>query len=162
MRAPRQRSAATDNATRQGVQHGAPETLPGGQRHRAPLIPVRVVLPAKGDSLAVGLGRVTRLEGVIEKVDPVDPRLRVVDHSRSTVFGLLGVPDWMGPTLACEARLIRGDTAATENGVAQNYGKYFVVALRFVNTSGEGAVLALGWIRDEQGWRIHSFKIVES
>jgi len=24
------------------------------------------------------------------------------------------------------------------------------------------AVLALGWIRDEQGWRIHSFKIVES
>jgi hypothetical protein len=53
VRAPRQRSAATDNATRQGVQHGAPETLPGGQRHRAPLIPVRVVLPAKGDSLAV-------------------------------------------------------------------------------------------------------------
>jgi len=41
VRAPRQRSAATDNATRQGVQHGAPETLPGGQRHRAPLIPVR-------------------------------------------------------------------------------------------------------------------------
>ena len=53
VRAPRQHSAATDNATRQGVQHGAPETLPGGQRHRAPLIPVRVVLPAKGDSLAV-------------------------------------------------------------------------------------------------------------
>ena len=53
VRAPRQRSAATDNATRRGVQHGAPETLPGGQRHRAPLIPVRVVLPAKGDSLAV-------------------------------------------------------------------------------------------------------------
>ena len=53
VRVPRQRSAATDNATRQGVQHGAPETLPGGQRHRAPLIPVRVVLPAKGDSLAV-------------------------------------------------------------------------------------------------------------
>ena len=53
VRAPRQRSAATDNATRQGVQHGAPETLPGGQRHRAPLIPVRVVLPAKGDSPAV-------------------------------------------------------------------------------------------------------------
>jgi len=114
------------------------------------------------ERVSTGLGRVTRLEGVIEKVDPVDPRMRVVDHSRSTVFGLLGVPDWMGPTLACEARLIRGDTAATENGVAQNYGKYFVVALRFVNTSGEGAVLALGWIRDEQGWRIHSFKIVES
>ncbi len=114
------------------------------------------------ERVSAGLGQISRLEGVIEKVDPVDPRLRVVEHSRSTVFGVLGVPDWMGPTLSCDARLIRGDTASTEDGVAQEYGKYFVVALRFVNTTGEGAVLALGWVRDAQGWRIHSFKLMES
>ena len=114
------------------------------------------------ERVSAGLGQISRLEGVIEKVDPIDPRLRVVEHSRSTVFGVLGVPDGMGPALSCDARLIRGDTAFTEDGVAQEYGKYFVVALRFVNTTGEGAVLALGWVRDAQGWRIHSFKLMES
>ena len=42
------------------------------------------------------------------------------------------------------------------------YGNYFVLALRFVNAAGSGDVLALAWERDEQGWRIYSFKIMQS
>jgi hypothetical protein len=68
----------------------------------------------------------------------------------------------MGPTMSCDARVIRGDTASAEDAPDQGYGKYFVEALRFVNTTGEGAVLALGWVQDGQGWRIYWFKIVES
>jgi len=118
--------------------------------------------------LKAGLERVSRttgsirqLDGVIESVDPADSRPRVVEHSRSRIFGLIGVPDWMGPTLSCSVRLIRGDTGYTEEGADQGYGRYFVLAIRFLNATGKGAVRALAWARDDQGWRIYSFKIIE-
>lgn len=113
------------------------------------------------ERVSTRIGPIDRLEGVIQKVEPVDTRLRIVEHPLSTAFGLLGVPDSMGPTMSCDARLIRGDTASAVDGPDQGYGKYFVEALRFMNTTGEGAVLALGWVQDGQGWRIYSFKIVE-
>ena len=114
------------------------------------------------ERVSAGIGSVERLDGIIHKVEPVDPRLRVVDHPRSAAFGLLGVPDSMGPAMSCDAPANRGRAAAAQDGPDQGYGKYFVEALRFVNTTGEGAVLALGWIQDGQGWRIYSLTIVES
>ncbi len=74
---------------------------------------------------------------------------------------MLGVPDWMGPTLACDARLARGDTAATDEGAERGYGRYYLSAFRFLNAGQPGAVLALGWIRQADAWRIFSFKIIE-
>jgi len=112
------------------------------------------------EGVSAWLGSIDRLDGIIRKVEPVDTRLRIVEHPRSAAYGLLGVPDWMGPTMSCDARVIRG--ASAEDGPDQGYGKYFVEALRFVNTTGEGAVLALGWVQDGQGWRIYWLKIVES
>ena len=97
----------------------------------------------------------------MQPVEPADPRLRIVDQPRNKAFQVVGVPDWMGPTLTCEARLARGDTAATEEGADRDYGSYYVSALRFVNQGEPGAVLALGWRRDADAWRIFSFKVIE-
>jgi hypothetical protein len=55
-------------------------------------------------------------EQMIEPVDASDPRMGVVDHPRGKAFHLLAIPDWMGPTQACEARLERGDVATIEEG----------------------------------------------
>jgi hypothetical protein len=107
------------------------------------------------------VGTVARLEEAIEPVAPTDPRLRLVDQPRIKAFHVLGVPDWMGPTLACEARLARGDTAATDEGVERGYGRYYLSAFRFLNAGQPGAVLALGWVRQSEGWRIFSFKVIE-
>ena len=107
-------------------------------------------------------GSVARLEDILQPVPPTDPRLRVVDHPRIKAFQVVDVPDWMGPTLACEARLARGDTTAIEEGAERGYGRYYISALRFVNHGEPGAVLALGWRRDADGWRIFSFKIIEA
>jgi hypothetical protein len=106
-------------------------------------------------------GSVPRLEDIIQPVQPTDPRLRVVDHPRIKAFQVVGVPDWMGPTLTCEARLARGDTAATEEGADRDYGSYYISALRFANQGEPGAVLALGWRREAGAWRIFSFKVIE-
>ncbi len=107
------------------------------------------------------VGTVARLEEAIEPVAPTDPRLRIVDQPRIKAFHMLGVPDWMGPTLACDARLARGDTAATDEGAERGYGRYYLSAFRFLNAGQPGAVLALGWIRQADAWRIFSFKIIE-
>jgi hypothetical protein len=119
------------------------------------------------DRLRVGLERVTattgstrRLQDIVEPVIPADSRLRPVDHPNQA-FGLVGIPDWMGPTISCEARLARGDTSTKEDGANQRYGTYFISAVRFVSAARQGAVLALAWARDEGGWRIRSFKIIE-
>ena len=106
-------------------------------------------------------GSVPRLEDIIQPVEPTDPRMRIVDHPRNKAFQVVGVPDWMGPTLTCEARLARGDTAATEEGADRDYGSYYISALRFVNQGEPGAVLALGWRREADAWRIFSFKVID-
>jgi hypothetical protein len=98
---------------------------------------------------------------MIEPVDASDPRMGVVDHPRGKAFRLLAIPDWMGPTHACEARLARGDIAATEEGVERGYGNDYLSALRFTNADDSAAVLALGWAREAGAWRIVSFKIIE-
>ena len=106
-------------------------------------------------------GAVARLEGIMQPVEPADPRLRIVDQPRNKAFQVVGMPHWMGPSLTCEARLARGDTAATEEGADRDYGRYYLSALRFVNQGEPGAVLALGWRRDADAWRIFSFKVIE-
>jgi hypothetical protein len=67
----------------------------------------------------------------------------------------------MGPTLACEARLAGGDTLVTDEGADRGYGKYYVSALQFLNAGVPGAVLAFGWQREGDAWRIYSFKVIE-
>ncbi len=113
------------------------------------------------ERMSARAGAVARLEGIMQPVEPADPRLRIVDQPRNKAFQVVGVPDWMGPSLTCEARLAGGDTAATEEGADRDYGRYYVSALRFVNQGEPGAVLALGWRRDADAWRIFSFKVIE-
>jgi hypothetical protein len=107
------------------------------------------------------VGAAVKLEELIESVEPTDPRLRVVEQPRISAFHVLGVPDWMGPTLTCEARLSRGDMAATDEGADRDYGSYYISALRFLNKGEPGAVLILGWRREADAWRIFSFKVIE-
>ena len=106
-------------------------------------------------------GAVAQLEAFMQPVQPADPRMRVVDHPRIKAFQVVGVPDWMGSTLTCAARLAGGDTAAAEEGADRDYGSYYISAFRFVNQGEPGAVLALGWRRDADAWRIFSFKVIE-
>jgi len=118
-------------------------------------------LRAGMERVSVQAGADQRLEQMIEPVAASDPRMRVVDHPRGKAFRLLAIPDWMGPTQACDARLARGDVAATEEGAQRGYGNYYLSALRFTSADEAGAVLALEWARDAGAWRIVSFKIVE-
>ena len=118
-------------------------------------------LGAGMERVSVQAGPGQQLEQMIESVDASDPRMGVVEHPRGKAFRLLAIPDWMGPTQACEARLARGDIAATEEGAERGYGNYYLSALRFTSADEPGAVLALGWARDAGAWRIVSFKIIE-
>ena len=118
-------------------------------------------LSAGLERVSARAGAVARLEAIMQPVEPADPRLRIVDQPRNKAFQVVGMPNWMGPSLTCEARLARGDTAATEEGADRDYGRYYVSALRFVNEGEPGAVLALGWRRDADAWRIFSFKVIE-
>jgi hypothetical protein len=114
------------------------------------------------ERVSAAAGSTDRLDRIIEHVDPTDPRLRPVEHSQRKAFSVMGAPDGMGPTFSCEAQLRRGDTPPPADTGAGGYGNYYVLALRFVNPTGKGEVLALGWVRDGQRWRIDSFKIMQS
>ena len=86
--------------------------------------------------------------------------MRILDHRRSAAFGLIGLPDWAGLALACEARLASGDAPLTD-GTAQGFGRYYASALRFMPREGETAVLFLGRVRQDDRWRIFWYKLIE-
>ena len=80
-----------DEATRQDVLHEAPEKLHRGQRHRAPLIAVGVVLPLKGHVLAI--------EGeqpVVADRDAMGVAPEVAQHGGRPTEGRLRVDDPVG------------------------------------------------------------------
>jgi hypothetical protein len=118
-------------------------------------------LKAGMQRVSAQVGAASRLEDIIESVVPTDTRFRIVNQPRRKAFQLVGAPHWMGPTLACEARLAGGDTVATEEGADRGYGKYYISALQFLNGGVPGGVLALGWQREGDAWRIYSFKVIE-
>lgn len=112
------------------------------------------------ERLGEWVGPVRRLEDIVKGVEPVDPRIRLVEHARHATFALLALPGWVGLAADCEARLSRGEAAAPE-GADQSYGQYYATAVQFIVQSGETAVLYLGWRKEEGAWRIFTFKVIE-
>ena len=80
-----------DEATRQHVLDEAPEKLHRGERHRAPLIAVRVVLPAKGHALAVEGD-----QAVIADRDPMRVAPEVPQHRGGPAEGRFRIDDPVG------------------------------------------------------------------
>jgi hypothetical protein len=133
-----------------GPDEAAPKTL-DEQRAR-----LRLGLEQLGERV----GPVTRLEDIIKGVEPVEPRLHLVDHARQATFSLFALPGWVGVASECEARLTHGDVLPQE-GADQSYGRYYATAVQFIVRSGQSAVFYLGWEKKEGTWRIFAFKIIE-
>ena len=106
------------------------------------------------------IGDIERLEDVLEAVVPWDHRVRVVEHDRSGAFTLIGVPNWVGETAGCEARIARDD-ARVDDGEDKGYGDVYITVIKVDTQAGEPAVLYLGWIKQAGEWSIFSYKVVE-
>src|SRR5262245_35018393 len=64
-----------DEATWQHVLDEAPEKLHRGERHRAPLIAARIILPLKGHTLAV-----VRYQAMVADRDPMRVAPQIPQH----------------------------------------------------------------------------------
>ena len=99
-----------DEATRQDVLDEAPQKLHRGQRHRAPLVAVRVVLPAEGDALAIEGDQPMIADG-----DAMGIAAEIAQHRRGPTEGRLRIDDPVG----VEERIDEGvPTAAGSRSVA--------------------------------------------
>ncbi len=100
-----------------------------------------------------------RLDTLIEAVDPVHARIRLVDHADARVFSLFGLPDAFAEIESCATRdLVQRLTPPTS--AAGDYGKAFGQALRFRTRSGETPVLRLLWLKAGGVWRIAAYDVV--
>lgn len=117
---------------------------------------LRLALERTGDTL----GEVSRLEDVVEGVEPWDPRVRIVEHDRSAAFALFGLPGWAGEAADCRSMVAREGRSA-EQGTDDSFGRYFASSLKVETYSGEPAVLYLAWEKEQGSWRIFAFKVVE-
>jgi hypothetical protein len=104
-------------------------------------------------------GSTRRLDALIEAVDPVHARIRLVDHADARVFSLFGLPDALAEVEACATRELT-QRLTTSTGAAAEYGKAFGQALRFRTRGGETPVLRLLWLKDGGVWRIAAYDVV--
>ncbi|HET9270021.1 MAG TPA: hypothetical protein VFO31_17720, partial [Vicinamibacterales bacterium] len=105
------------------------------------------------------VGRARRLDALIESVDPVHARIRLVDHPDARVFSLFGLPDAFAEVESCATRQLV-ERLATTAGTAAQYGKAFGQSLRFRTRSGETPVLRLLWLKESGVWRIAAYDVV--
>ena len=118
----------------------------------------RSVLRAGIQRLGDFVGEIDELEDVLDSVEPWDPRVRVIEHPRGEAFGMMALPDWAGEQADCKLRVAREGAAATE-GENKSFGRYFASALRVDTSSGQPAILCLGWVKQDSKWRIFSYKV---
>lgn len=100
-----------------------------------------------------------RLDALIEAVDPVHARIRLVDHPDARVFSLFGLPDAFAQVESCATRDLV-ERLTTPAGDAAEYGKAFGQTLRFRTRGGETPVLRLLWLKEGGVWRIAAYDVV--
>ena len=89
-----------DEAAREHVLDEAPEKLHGGERHRATLTVVRIVLPAKRDALAV-----KREQAVIADRDSMRIPAEIPEHGGGSAEGRLRIDDPVGAKQRVDKRV---------------------------------------------------------
>lgn len=118
----------------------------------------RSVLRVEIERLGDFVGEIDELEDVLDSVEPWHPRVRVIEHPLSGAFGMMALPDWAGEQADCGLRVARDGAAAAE-GENKGFGRYFASALRVDTSSGQPAILYLGWVKQDGEWRIFSYKV---
>jgi len=104
------------------------------------------------------VGRVRRLDDVIEGHEPLHPDIRIVKHDQDAAFTLLDVPTHISEALDCR-RLRRGEEVSLRTDGKLEYGRYYGAANRFVVETGESPVFYTVWHEDEGDWRIAWYEV---
>ena len=81
------------------------------------------------------------------------PGLRLVDHPHKDRFAIYEVPDAVAARFDCQSRLIPG--APTTGSSAQ--GQHYAATFRIAGT-GKGTSVALLWGREDDYWKVVSWK----
>ena len=99
------------------------------------------------------LGKHDSFEGLMTAVPLTIPGLRLVDHPHQRNFAIYEVPDAVATRFDCQSRLIPG--APTTGSSAQ--GQHYAAAFRIAGT-GKGTSVALLWGREDDYWKVVSWK----
>jgi hypothetical protein len=102
------------------------------------------------------VGPATRLESVVEAVEPRHAAIRVMDHPYERSFSLTNFPAALGDAVGCEARA-RG--AVPPDPLPLEYGDAFGMSFRFRTQAGDAAVLRLLWRKDAGAWRVTAYDV---
>jgi PHD/YefM family antitoxin component YafN of YafNO toxin-antitoxin module len=103
------------------------------------------------------VGPASRLEDVMEGVEPAHVDARVVTHQNEDAYSLMSVSDWLGDELDCKRRVDGIFSAPDER--AQRFGKYYLSAFRIKTVAGETTPFILAWAKEDDEWRIVSYKL---
>ena len=107
------------------------------------------------------VGPIKSLDEMTRGVEPWDPRVKLIQHPQESAYSLYSVPDWMGELGACDRRSEEGEYSPPSGQVEATYGRHFASVLQFETRGGQGgAILGLGWTREDGAWRIVSFDVV--
>jgi hypothetical protein len=102
------------------------------------------------------IGKAATLGAVLTAPQPVNPGIRVMDHSYSRAFTLASIPNVLAEAADCAARE-RGVTFPRE--IPLEYGKGFAMATRFRMRGGDPPVLRLLWAKENGDWRITAYDV---
>ena len=92
------------------------------------------------------VGPATRLEDLINGVEPHHPDLRLVKHESAAAFTIAAIPDAMGAALACD-RLKPGVAPRPDRDGLKEYGTFYAASTRFTRAGADGAVLWTVWAK---------------
>ena len=116
-----------------------------------------------GKRIRAGLERVgqwtgtsSRLESIIEAVEPLHESIRVMDQPYARVFSLTGFPTALADIVECDAR---ARATAPPDPLPLAYGEAFGMTFRFRTQTGEAPVLRLLWRKEANDWRVTSYEV---
>jgi hypothetical protein len=95
----------------------------------------------------------SKLEDILQPVDPVQPEIGIVAHPHMQAFAIFSVPDHIGQALNCGSVQKRGDKLASPEG-GSKYGNYYGTCFQFRVEGGQPASLLLLWAREGGLWKI--------
>ena len=100
------------------------------------------------------LGPHTSLEGLTVGVRLTRPELRLVTQPHHAQYVIYSVPDDVATEFNCESHLRLGDPKKSR----RRYGNYFGATFNVTAPAGKGHSVALLWARDDDYWKIVSWK----
>ena len=116
-----------------------------------------------GRKLRAGLEAAGKMFGTSRSLDemltapePFHPAMRLLTHRDSRTFALISIPNALGDAVECAARAAG---TVVPDPLPAEYGKAFLMTLRFKTRGGEPPLLKLLWRQENAGWRITSYGV---